>query len=649
MHQRLSGLGAKADILIIEDDHSYARLVEIWLSESELLHFSISNAATLAEGFEKLDEVNTFDAILLDLSLPDSHGFVTLEKLINRHPNLNIIVLTGRMDVELGMRAVKSGAQDFLIKGEFGSKELAKSLLYSIERSSILSRLEEAQKIAQVGHWECNPSEQHFYASNEVYRIFGLDIQEPFNFEQLIAGNTPLQILLDIGSEAVEQGELDKDLLLERVDGQQRFVSLHCKPIHIKDNDYVFHGVIQDLTERKQAEELKKQHELAEQTAKVREQVIASVSHEMRTPMNAILGMSNLLRGTSLSEEQQSFVNSIHHSSELLMGIINDILQISELHHKVLFIDAQPFSIHDLLTHLTEVMKEKAQRKGLTFTIDIQDTLSEQLIGDKTRLSQILYNLVGNAIKFTDTGEVSLGVTVIQQQGSNQKLRFTVKDSGIGIPLDKQQHVFEPFTRLHQKGRVTEGTGLGLTITKQLVEAQGGHISLQSEVGAGSTFSVDLTFGKIDDSNIHRKLEQEGVKWDQDLAFRVLIVEDHLMNQVVVKKTLQQQWSQIEIVIANNGKEAIDHLEQEAPFDIILMDLQMPVMDGFETAKYIREQMTEPAASLPILAMTAHAHISEGEKYKEFGMNDYLLKPFDPQQLFEKIVNYLDKTPSNAR
>lgn len=649
MHQRLSGLGAKADILIIEDDPSYARLVEIWLSESELLHFSISNAATLAEGFEKLDEVNSFDAILLDLSLPDSHGFVTLEKLINRHPNLNIIVLTGRMDVELGMRAVKSGAQDFLIKGEFGSKELAKSLLYSIERSSILSRLEEAQKIAQVGHWECNPSERHFYASNAVYRIFGLDIQEPYHFEQLIAGDTPLQILIDLGSEAIEKGELDKDIRLERVDGQQRFVSLHCKPIHIKGDDYVFHGVIQDLTERKQAEELKKQHELAEQTAKVREQVIASVSHEMRTPMNAILGMSNLLRGTSLSEEQQSFVNSIHHSSQLLMGIINDILQISELHHKVLFIDAQPFSMNDLLAHLTEVMKEKAERKGLQFTIDIQDTLGQQLIGDKTRLSQILYNLVGNAIKFTDHGHVSFGVSVIQQQGSNQKLRFTVKDSGIGIPLDRQQHVFEPFTRLHQKGRVTEGTGLGLTITKQLVEAQGGQISLQSEVGVGSTFYVDLTFGKIDDGNIYRKLEQEGVKWDEDLAFRVLIVEDHLMNQVVVKKTLQQQWSQIEIVIANHGKEAIDYLEQEATVDIILMDLQMPVMDGFETAKYIREQMPDPVANLPILAMTAHAHISEGEKYKEYGMNDYLLKPFDPQQLFEKIVNYLDKTPSNAR
>lgn len=648
MHQRLSGLGAKADILIIEDDHSYARLVEIWLSESTLLHFSITKVATLSEGFIKLDQEDSFDAVLLDLSLPDSHGFVTLEKLINRYPNLNIIVLTGRMDVELGMRAVKSGAQDFLIKGEFGNKELAKSLLYSIERSSILSRLEEAQEIAQVGHWECKLSEQHFYASKEVYRIFGLDIHEPFSFACLIAGNTPFQILLDIGAKALTAGELEEDLRLKRVDGQARFVSLHCKSIPIKDDDYLIHGVIQDITERKQAEELKRQHELVEQTAKVREQVIASVSHEMRTPMNAILGMSNLLLRTTLSEEQQCFVNSIHHSSELLMGIINDILQISELHHKALAIEARPFSLRELLFHLKKVMQEKAQRKGLAFDIRVVDDVHVQVIGDKTRLSQILYNLVGNAIKFTDAGEVSLDVLVLQQQKNHQRLRFAVSDSGIGIPQDKQQDIFEPFTRLEQKDRVTEGTGLGLTITKELVEMQGGTISLASEEGKGATFFVDIGFGKQETFSLSNQLEQEELIKDKDLTFRVLIVEDHLMNQVVVKKTLEQQWNQIEIVIAANGKEAIQRLEVEPSFDLILMDLQMPIMDGFATAKYIREQMPEPTASLPILAMTAHAQISEGEKYKDFGMNDYLLKPFDPQQLFEKIVNYLDKTPSNA-
>lgn len=648
MHKRLSGLGAKADVLFIEDDYSYARLVEIWLGESDLLHFAFTNVATLAEGMETLEEHPTFDAVLLDLSLPDSNGFETLEKIINRFPNLNIIVLTGRMDVELGIRAVKSGAQDFLVKGDFGSKELAKTLLYSIERSTILSRLEEAQQIAQVGHWECNPSKSYFYASKEVYRIFGLGDEEPYSFTHLNEENTPFQILLKIGIEAKYQGEVKKDLQLKRVDGEQRFVSIHCKSSHIKNDDYVFHGVIQDLTTRKQAEELKKNHELAEQTAKVREQVIASVSHEMRTPMNAILGMSNLLGRTILDDEQRHFVDSIRHSSELLMGIINDILQVSELHHKVLEVEARHFSISDLLFRLEEVMNPKLVKKDLQLIIEMAKEVPTQVVGDKTRLSQILYNLVGNAIKFTDQGTITLAVQVVQQEEQRIQLLFSVVDTGIGIPAAQQERIFEPFTRLTQKDRVTEGTGLGLAITKKLVEMQGGEIQLTSEDGKGATFSFVLSFDQETTPVEDKHSAGQTISGDEDLNFKVLIVEDHAMNQLVVKKTLEKQWNNIQITIANNGEEAIKYLSTQETYDIILMDLQMPVMDGYETTAYIRNNMPPAIADIPILAMTAHTHIAEGNKFQEFGMNDYLLKPFDPQQLFEKIVNYLDKSLLNA-
>jgi len=648
MHKRLSGLGAKADVLFIEDDYSYARLVEIWLGESDLLHFAFTNVATLAEGMDTLEDHPTYDAVLLDLSLPDSTGFETLEKIINRFPNLNIIVLTGRMDVELGIRAVKSGAQDFLVKGDFGSKELAKTLLYSIERSTILSRLEEAQQIAQVGHWECNPSKSYFYASKEVYRIFGLGDEEPYSFTQLNKENTPFQILLKIGIEAKYQGEVKRDLQLKRVDGEQRFVSIHCKSSHIKNDDYVFHGVIQDLTTRKQAEELKKNHELAEQTAKVREQVIASVSHEMRTPMNAILGMSNLLGRTVLDDEQRHFVDSIRHSSELLMGIINDILQVSELHHKVLEIEARHFSINDLFFRLEEVMKPKLAKKDLQLIVEMAHAVPTKVIGDKTRLSQILYNLVGNAIKFTDYGTITLTVQVVQQEEKRVALLFSVADTGIGIPAAQQEKIFEPFTRLTQKDRVTEGTGLGLAITKKLVEMQGGKIELTSEAGKGATFSFILSFDQETTPVAEKCSEGQAIGCDEDLSFKVLIVEDHAMNQLVVKKTLEKQWTNIQITIANNGEEAIECLSMQETYDIILMDLQMPVMDGYETTTYIRNNMPPAIADIPILAMTAHTHIAEGNKFREFGMNDYLLKPFDPQQLFEKIVNYLDKSLLNA-
>ncbi|MEZ5041118.1 MAG: response regulator [Saprospiraceae bacterium] len=648
MHKRLSGLGAKADILFIEDDYSYARLVEIWLSESDLLHFTLTNATSLSAGIQMLEAKKTYDAILLDLSLPDSNGFETLEKMINRFPNHNIIVLTGRMDVALGMQAVKSGAQDFLIKGEFGSKELAKSLLYSIERSSILSRLEEAQHIAQVGHWECNSSESYFYASKEVYRIFGLEDERTFNCDDLMKGDTPFQILMEIEQEAKEKGEIRKDLLLERVDGEQRFVSLHCKPSHIKDDNYVFHGVIQDLTIRKQAEEMKRSHELAEQTAKVREQVIASVSHEMRTPMNAILGMSNLLQRTPLNAEQLSYVDSIHHSSELLLGIINDILQISELHHKVAHFDQQAFSLKALLFHLQEVMQDKLKEKALQFGTEIAVGIPEMIVGDKIRLSQILYNLVGNAIKFTDEGFVHLKIERVRQEGKSLRLKFSIKDTGIGVPAELWDSIFEPFTRVIYEDRIVEGIGLGLAITKQLVELQGGEIGLESKENNGSTFFFELNFGIYQSNDLGADISKENINLKEHLSFKVLIVEDHLMNQFVVKKTLQKQWKNIQITIANNGKEALQYLKNKAEYDIILMDLQMPIMDGYQTTAYIRNKMPKPICNIPILAMTAHTHISEEGKIREFGMNDYLLKPFDPQQLFEKIVNYLDKKQLDA-
>jgi CheY-like chemotaxis protein len=330
------------------------------------------------------------------------------------------------------------------------------------------------------------------------------------------------------------------------------------------------------------------------------------------------------------------------------MGIINDILQVSELHHKVLEIETRRFSIQGLLFRLEEVMGPKLEKKNLQLLIEVAEEVPTYVIGDKTRLSQILYNLVGNAIKFTDIGTISLFVKVVQQEEEQLQLFFSVSDTGIGIPAIQQEKIFEPFTRLTQKDRVTEGTGLGLAITKQLVEMQGGKIQLSSEEGKGSTFSFVLSFDQEATPMMDSNTEGQTIKCDEDLVFKVLIVEDHEMNQLVVKKTLEKQWNNIQITIANNGEEAIKCLSAQDTYDIILMDLQMPVMDGYETTAYIRNKMPPPIANIPILAMTAHTHIAEGNKFRDLGMNDYLLKPFDPQQLFEKIVNYLDKTLLNA-
>jgi CheY-like chemotaxis protein len=289
-------------------------------------------------------------------------------------------------------------------------------------------------------------------------------------------------------------------------------------------------------------------------------------------------------------------------------------------------------------------MQYKIKEKELYCEVKIDEEIPRFLKGDKLRLNQILYNLVGNAIKFTDAGHVKVYVQKLYEIGDGAiQIKFTVEDTGIGIPADKVAAIFETFTRIRQKDRIYEGTGLGLSIAKNLVEQQGGKIGATSELQVGSKFFFDLIFEEGEDNSGQiKQTDPATLQFDSDLPIRLLLVEDHKMNQIVARKTLEKQWSNMEITIADNGKIAIGILEQQT-FDIILMDIQMPVMDGYETTEYIRTEMPSAIANLPILAMTAHAHISKDEKFKQYGMDDFVLKPFKPEQLFQKIAYYVNK------
>lgn len=645
MDKSLPSFGTRSKVLMIEDDVSYARLIEILLNESSLLSCEVIKRHTLAAGLQAM-ETEEFSAVLLDLTLPDSTGFETLETMLHRFSHHNIIVLTGRVDKDLGIKAVKAGAQDFMVKGEFDGDQLAKALRYSIERKNVMSRLEDAQRRAQIGHWECDPHRRYFYASKETYRLFDLDpAQVHFTCEDLQSPDSPFAPLMEIEQETrLNGGAARKDITIVSNEGQKKYLSLQCQSEVVGDDQFVFTGIIQDITERKQSEELKKAHDLAQQTAKIREQVLASVSHEMRTPMNAILGMTNLLLSSPLNEEQLNFVDSIKQSSDVLLGIINDILQMSALQNELIVFKNKKFSLHELTEQLKAVMRPKLGEKSLIFHIDLASDIPDQLHGDQIRLSQILFNLIGNAIKFTDQGFIELSVRKVEETEESYLLQFDLKDTGIGIPTDKIESIFETFTRISSKDRITEGTGLGLSIAKKLVEQQGGRIWAESEEGNGSTFSFELQFQKFSDdpeSYPEEIISRSFV--DTDLPFTVMVVEDHRINQMVIQKTLEKKWPNVQIVMANNGEEAIELLSQNPEVDIILMDLLMPVRDGFETAAYIRNEMEGDISNIPILAMTANAHISEDGKYHQYGMNDFILKPFKPNELFSKITYHLAK------
>lgn len=639
-------LGKIHPILLVEDDEAYARLVQVYLSNNDLLQCTITHCRELRHAQDFLRSGKSCAAILLDLSLPDSHGFETLERLLLESPKLNVIVMTGQSDKQLGVEAVQAGAQDFLIKGSFDAEELAKSLRYSIERSSILNRLEETQRLARIGHWECSPSEHFFFGSEELYRIIGRPYHEHLTCEELMSGQGAYRIFQQLQQESMATGKAQKDTWIELPDGSKRYVSALCTANELSNGGHTFYGIIQDITERKQTQELKKARNLAQHAAKVREQFIASISHEMRTPMNAILGMSNLLTQTRLDVEQLEYVEAIKQSSDILLGIINDILQMSTIQNDKLRFDHKPFAISQLLHNLMNVMKYKAREKGLSFELQQPESLPLSIKGDALRLNQILYNLVGNAIKFTKEGYVRLEVSVLKEEIHRIHLQFSVIDSGIGIAPNERRKIFETFARVPAGDQVYEGTGLGLSIAKNLVERQGGQMQVDSTLGEGSHFYFDLWFEKEQAFPAVSNSDRRSPALPDELAFKLLLVEDHKMNQMVARRTLEKKWPNVEVLVADNGKQALKLLG-EHPVDLILMDIQMPILDGFATANIIRREMPPAIARTPILAMTAHANFQQSEQIELNGIDGVVLKPFEPQQLFAAIEKYLnteDKT-----
>jgi signal transduction histidine kinase/DNA-binding response OmpR family regulator len=639
-------------LLVIEDNPADARLLQLMLMEVNFEYSSLVHKTSLQEGINAY--TNDIDAVFLDLSLPDSRGIITLKTFLNTHSNANVIVMTGLSDTETGINAVKSGAQDYLVKGDYEGDKLLRTLYYSIERKNTMNRLQEAQVLAQVGSWELRVAAKEFYFSDYIYEIAevpskGRKLSYEKDAENYV-DNFYTDIFKGIHEDVFKEyckgntKGVEKEMEFSIKSGKTKSLAFRCYITRFEEGKPVYYGIMQDITEKKKAEIIRQEKELAEESAKLKEEFITNVSHEMRTPMNAILGMSNILLNTNLTEEQYDCLNSVKQSSEMLLGIVNDILEISTLQNGKIRYEKNEFDFHELMINLMEVMQYKMEEKELVpeMLLD-KDEISKILVGDKLRLNQILFNLVGNAIKFTDRGFVKIHVSKLSEKDDKVTLQFDIHDSGIGIPSDKLDAIFDTFTRIRTKDRLFEGTGLGLSIARKLVEQQDGHIWVDSEIGKGSIFHFTLPFSiaknqdKIDNGKGY-----ENFNVDPNKTFRLLLVEDNKLNQIVAKKTLEKQWPNITLKLAEDGQKAIDILENET-FDVILMDIQMPVMDGYEATNHIRTKMPD-RAHIPILAMTAFAHISKEDKFKEFGLDDFVLKPFNPDDLYYKIAIHTQNT-----
>ncbi|MDB5267694.1 MAG: hypothetical protein JWP58_734, partial [Hymenobacter sp.] len=381
--------------------------------------------------------------------------------------------------------------------------------------------------------------------------------------------------------------------------------------------------------------------QIAEDAVKAKQQFLSNMSHEIRTPMNAIIGFTKVVLKTELTDKQQEYLTAIKLSGDTLIVLINDILDLAKVDAGRMTFEQIPFKLSASVAAMVHLFETKIQEKNLELVMEYDEKIPEVVVGDPVRLHQIILNLVSNAVKFTSEGSITVGVRMLVQDAEKVILEFAVTDTGIGIEQSKLSTVFDNFQQATSgTSRLYGGTGLGLAIVKNLVEPQGGTISVKSKVGKGSTFSFILSFNKtLEKADAESNMTVELEAGFKDV--RILVVEDIALNQLLMKTLLEDFGFEMEV--AGNGQIAIEKM-QTTHFDIVLMDLQMPVMNGFEATEYIRTQLH---SNVPIIALTADVTTVDVEKCKAVGMNDYISKPIDDKLLYSKIIKYLKSSDYN--
>ncbi|MDP6452848.1 MAG: ATP-binding protein, partial [SAR202 cluster bacterium] len=410
--------------------------------------------------------------------------------------------------------------------------------------------------------------------------------------------------------------------------------------------------ISRDISAAKRASnELQRARDVAEAASSAKSEFLANMSHEIRTPLNAISGFTQLMTGDAdFSDKQRNYLNMVSQSAESLSQIVNDILDFSKIEAGKLDFEEAPFDLRTLVVQTVAMFSLKAKEKGLKLNSTIDDNIENTLTGDPGRLGQVLVNLIGNAIKFTDQGSVTLDVRTDVRSDSEISLRFSVTDTGVGIPQDRQDAIFDAFSQADSSTtRNYGGTGLGLTIATQLVRHMGGRIWLESQTGVGSKFQFTANFRLIDETLTTPPSESEqgskALSEDHNSrpgasfnSMKVLLVEDNDLNQMLASEILELNG--YEVVVAENGRRALQLIDEIA-FDLVLMDIHMPVLDGYQATRAIRESEVITETHIPIIAMTANAMDGDEQKCHEAGMDGFIAKPFRPDRLVSVVKKAL--------
>lgn len=497
-------------------------------------------------------------------------------------------------------------------------------------------RLNELSAQSRSFAWEIDEKGLFTFMSPNVEIVLGYSadelIQKKFFFDILAveSRNEIMKDAFDIMSKREVISNYEKNAL--RADGTEIWLSTNCRPLNDSNGQYIgYRGSDTDISKQKSLlESLDQARKNAEKSAKAKELFLTNMSHEIRTPLNVIIGMIREIGKEHLSETQISYLKHSEASAYQLLSIINNVLDMSKINVGEFSLDIKDFSMSAVLSNVKSILTSSATGKQIHFTINAIGNIKRALKGDALRLSQVLINLLGNSIKFTNVGTVKLIVTLIEDTLHFQRLRFDISDTGIGMSDEFQQNMFTKFTQENDhSNRIYEGTGLGLSISKEIIELMAGRININSNKGVGTEISFELKFPLGNEDSL---IQVDKSRLKSNISgLNVLIVEDNEMNRFIASQSLKRAGCIIDE--AENGLIAVEKVKNKQ-FDMILMDIQMPFLDGVETTRIIRNELE---INTPIIALTANAFKHDIDLYLSSGMNDILIKPYKEEELFSKI------------
>ena len=630
---------SKVPILLIEDNMGDVDLIRIYLNDVGFKH-EFHHTDSLIDGIEMINSLD-IELVLLDLSLPDSNGYKTLSRFLEKVPFVPVIVITGMNNEIIGNQAIKAGAQDFLIKGQFDGKIMGRSIRYSLQRFKTHSRLEEmakelavsenryleAQELAHFGNWEMDIVSFEMKWSDEIFRIFGF---QPETLSPTLSDYIGYVHRED--RESVERffENSGKDGQMHRIEHRIIVGGKQIKHLAIQAKIYfdeyfekaLLVGALQDITERKLSEQLIFEKQISNQEAKIQEQVFEGMNFQIRTPLNSVINLLYLLENTNTSPQQADFVSKLKTSVDDLSIVLNNMMNFSVLSGGNLTKKIEEYVTNEFLNGLEKLVSIKAENAKVVVDFKIDQTVPNKIMADGGKISLVYFNLTDLLLRKMESGEkLSTSIKI----DNSSKLLFNIQSTGNPFEFSE---INEISTDIDQNNLTEEQQQmLNFNIVKKLVENLGGNIQF-NEIETGNEINLELPIEISATPNLfelQKPVEQ----------LRILMAEDHFLNQMSTKKVLLTWSDKVQVDIAENGKLAVEAFKKNI-YDLVLMDIQMPEMNGIDATIKIRE-----LSSVPIIALTANASKQEADKCIAAGMNNYLSKPFKPQDLYQKIMECL--------